>query len=68
MNSIIVKEFVKTVHIEKEVFQCDFRENKPTKLLDVILFTEIFEDITTGQIIKKSVESISCLKIYITKV
>jgi hypothetical protein len=63
METIVDSEGIsKTIEAEKEVFQCDFRENTPTRLLDVILFTEIFEDITSGQIIKKSVESISCLK------
>jgi hypothetical protein len=63
METIVDSEGIsKTIEAEKEVFQCDFRENTPTRLLDVILFTEIFEDVTTGQIIKTNVESISCLK------
>ena len=52
----------KTVEAEKEAFLCTYKQNKPTKLLDVMLFTEIFEKVSSGTVIKKNVESISCLK------
>ncbi len=52
----------KTVEAEKEVFLCDFKQNVPTKLLDVTLFTEIFENMLSGKVLKKSVESVTCLK------
>ena len=49
----------KIVEAEKEVFLCDFRHNIPTKLLDVGLFTEIFEDVADGKVLKKKVEYMS---------
>lgn len=52
----------KTVDAEKEAFLCTFKQNKPTQILDVMLFTEIFEKVPSGTVIKKNVESISCLK------
>ena len=52
----------KTVEAEKEAFLCTYKQNKPTQILDVMLFTEIFEKVSCGTVIKKNVESISCLK------
>ena len=52
----------KTVESEKEVFLCDIKQNVPTKLLDVNLFTEIFEDMSSGKVLKKSIESVTCQK------
>ncbi|MGZ5511448.1 MAG: hypothetical protein ACXWFC_13400 [Nitrososphaeraceae archaeon] len=52
----------KTVEAEKEAFLCTYKQNKPTQILDVMLFTEIFEKVSSGTVIKKNVESISCLK------
>ena len=33
----------KTVEAEKEVFLCTYKQNKSSQILDVMLFTEIFE-------------------------
>jgi hypothetical protein len=52
----------KTVEAEKDVFLCTYKQNKPTQILDEMLFTEIFEKVSSGTVIKKNVESISCLK------
>ena len=52
----------KTVEAEKEAFLCSYKQNKPTQILDVMLFTEVFEKVSSGTVIKKNVESISCLK------
>jgi hypothetical protein len=61
METVVSSEGIaKTVESEKEVFLCDLKQNIPTKLLDVNLFTEIFEDIVNGKVLKKSVESVTC--------
>ena len=39
----------KTVEAEKEAFLCTYKQNKPTQILDVILFTEIFEKFQVEQ-------------------
>jgi len=62
MESVVSPDgVVKTVEAEKEIFLCDIVQNVPTKLLDVNLFTDIFE-LYNGTVLKKSVESITCLK------
>ena len=46
METVVSSEGIaKTVESEIEVFLCDIKQNVPTKLLDVNLFTEIFVDI-----------------------
>ncbi|MDP9305651.1 MAG: hypothetical protein M3O68_04835 [Thermoproteota archaeon] len=53
---------VQTLEAEKEIFLCDFKQNKPTTLLGVTLFTEIFEDILGRYpVLIKTFESVSCL-------
>jgi hypothetical protein len=53
---------VQTIEAEKEIFLCDFKQNRPTTLLGVTLFTEIFEDILGRYpVLIKTFESVSCL-------
>ena len=53
---------VQTVEAEKEIFLCDFKQNKPTTLLGVTLFTELYEDILGKYpVLIKNFESVSCL-------
>jgi len=53
---------VQTIEAEKEIFLCDFKQNKPTTLLGVTLFTTLFEDILgRPPILDKTFESVSCL-------
>jgi len=61
METVVSSQGIaKTVESEKEVFLCDFKQNIPTKLLDVNLFTEIFEDMSKAKVLKKTVESVTC--------
>lgn len=52
---------VKTVEAEKEVFLCDLKQGVPAKSLDVIIFTELFENILTETTVKKNIEVVSCI-------
>ena len=53
---------VQTLEAEKEIFLCDFKQNKPTTLLGVTLFTTVFEDILGRYpVLLKTFESVSCL-------
>ena len=53
---------VQTLEAEKEIFLCDFKQNRPTTLPGVTLFTEILEDILGRYpVLEKRVESVSCL-------
>jgi hypothetical protein len=61
MNTVVVSpSIVKTIEAEKEVFSCD-TPNKPKKTKDVIVFTEILENLSTSTS-KKTFESVICLK------
>ncbi len=53
---------VKTVEAEKEVFLCDLKQGAPTKSLDVIIFTELFENMLSETTIKRNIETVSCIK------
>jgi len=67
MNSINSdKGIIKTVEAEKESFTCKVVGNVPSGfgslgIKDVIIFTEIFDDIGTGKIVKMS-QSATCMK------
>jgi hypothetical protein len=61
MNTVVVSPgIVKTIKAEKEVFFCD-TPNVFKKIKDVILFTEIIENLSTGTS-KKTYEVVTCLK------
>jgi len=61
MNTVVVSPgIVKTIEVEKEVFNCD-TPNKPKITKDVIIFTEILENLSTGTS-EKTFESVTCLK------
>jgi hypothetical protein len=57
---------IKTVESEKEAFQCQVTGNVPRgfgtfAMKDVVIFTEILEDVGTGKIVKLS-QYTSCMK------
>lgn len=56
---------VKTIEAEKEVFNCDTPQT-PTKIKDVIIFTEIFEDLSTQSTVKRTYLSATCVKAILT--
>lgn len=61
MNTVQVSPgIVKTIKAEKEVFFCD-TPNDFKKIKDVIIFTEILENLSTGTT-KKAFEVVTCLK------
>ena len=54
METVVSSAGIENCESEKEVFLCDIKQNVPTKLLDVNLFTEIFEDMSSGKVRKKT--------------
>jgi hypothetical protein len=61
MNTVVFSPgIVKTIKAEKEVFFCD-TPNVFKKIKDVILFTEVIENLSTGKS-KKTSEVVTCLK------
>jgi hypothetical protein len=67
MNSVVIPfeiPFVKTIHVEKEVFACDGTvEAEPKSVwVDVSVYTEILEDASRQEPSQKSFEVITCMK------
>jgi hypothetical protein len=65
MNTVVVPPpsppgTVKTIEVEKEVFNCE-TPNKPKITKDVMIFTEISENLSTGTS-EKTFETVTCLK------
>jgi hypothetical protein len=63
MNTVRVKDVAKTVIIEKEIFRCDTVQGLIDVLVDVTVIGEIFENMTTKEIISKRAEVIACVKL-----
>jgi hypothetical protein len=67
MNSIVILfgiPFVKTIHVEKEVFACDQTVEAEPKsvIVDVSVYTEILEDASRQEPSQKNFEVITCMK------
>ena len=68
MNTIVstdnfTQHLVKTIESEKEVFKCNLDANgNATKLKDVTIFTEIFENLDEMKILTKKLLSTICIK------
>ncbi|MGH9878793.1 MAG: hypothetical protein ACRD5H_14265 [Nitrososphaerales archaeon] len=62
MASVKRGEIVKTVHIEKEIFDCFLTQGNLPVITDVTTYIEIFENITDRKIISTSALVTTCLK------
>jgi len=64
MNTVVDGRIVKTIEAEKEVFECDFDNDVPTTILDVTIFTEIFEEVKSRshEVIAKKFDAAICVK------
>ena len=49
MNTVTKGKIAKTIEAQKEVFECDFSGNDVEKKVDIVLFTEIYEDLNTHE-------------------
>ena len=63
MNTIIFKDIVKTIHVEKEIFKCKTK-NGALVIAMVSLFTELLESMRTQSTLNKTVETVTCVKGY----
>jgi hypothetical protein len=68
MNTVVgkttsAKHYAKTIHREKQVFQCEDL-NSPTTIytVEIAIFAEIFENLDTKSITRKQAEVITCVK------
>ena len=67
MNTVIIGSKVKTIHVEKEVFDCQKEITSPpiyTYIVDVSIYIEILEDLATFPTVapKKTFEAVTCVK------
>jgi hypothetical protein len=61
MNTVIIGSKVKTIHVEKEVFDC---QSPTAYIVDVSIYTEILENLATYPNVasNKTFEAITCVK------
>jgi hypothetical protein len=62
MDTVRSGKIVKTIHAEKEIFECFVIQGNIPVIVDVTTFIEIFEDITTRQVTGTKVLVTTCLK------
>jgi subtilisin len=66
MNTVTGKKgttpVAKTIHVEKESFNCLLLGDGSPVIVDVALFAEIFDNMATKSIMKKQAESVRCMK------
>jgi hypothetical protein len=61
-KSITKGTLVKTVHAEKEIFECKITQGDLPVIVDVTIYTEIYENVTAKKILKASALVTTCLK------
>src|SRR5574341_271907 len=61
MTSVIHKDVVKTVHAEKELFECFLDQGNLPVFADVTTYIEIYENITAAEIIEATAFATTCL-------
>jgi len=62
MNTVRNKNIVKTIHAEKQIFDCTLEQGAIPVIVDVTIIAEIYEDMNTQSIIKKDALTITCIK------
>jgi hypothetical protein len=61
-NTIKKGDVAKTIHAEKEVFDCFTGQGNLEIIVDVTTYIEVFYNITTGEILEASAFATTCLK------
>ncbi|MFY3740716.1 MAG: hypothetical protein HMLIMOIP_001159 [Candidatus Nitrosomirales archaeon] len=62
MNSVRNKDIVKTIHAEKELFLCHLNQGDLHVTVDLTTYLEVYENITSQEIIATNALSTTCLK------
>ena len=60
MDSVRHKNIVKTIETQKQVYLCDLPDNT-LKKVDIVVFTEIYEDINTHEILEVQNHQMRCV-------
>jgi len=66
MNTVRVKDVAKTVIAEKEIFKCDVVQGGQDVIVDVTIYAEIYENMTSKSIIAKQARVVTCVKLDVT--
>ncbi|MFY3739837.1 MAG: hypothetical protein HMLIMOIP_000256 [Candidatus Nitrosomirales archaeon] len=62
MTSIRSNSIIKTIHAEKQVFNCQLPQGSIPVIADVTIIAEIYQDINTKTVLSKQVEVVTCVK------
>ena len=62
MTTVRNGNIVKTIHAEKEIFQCATAQGSLPVTVDITVFGEVYEDISTKSIISKNAFVVTCMK------
>lgn len=61
MNTVNKGKIAKTIETQKEQFLCDFTTSPVIKKVDIVLFTEIYEDLNTQQTLEVQFHVARCV-------
>lgn len=62
MDTVRSKNVILTTHSEKEIFECFTVQGNIEVLIEVTIVAQIYENVTTKDIIRKQVEVINCIR------
>jgi|GEM_PF-2863244 len=62
MNTVRNGNIVKTIHAEKQIFDCSLEQGDIPVIVDVTIFADIYEDMSTKSVISKQVQVATCTK------
>ena len=62
MNTVKAGDVAKTVHAEKEIYDCEIEQGGIDVIVDVTTIAEIYENMTSRSIIRQQAEVITCIK------
>jgi hypothetical protein len=62
MNTVKNKDIVKTIHAEKEIFTCFLNQGNLEVIVDVTTYLEVYENITSQEVIETNAISTTCIK------
>ncbi len=62
MNTVRNRDIVKTIHAEKEVFDCFLNQGNLPVIVDLTTYLEVYENITSQEVLETNAISTTCLK------
>ena len=62
MITVKNKDIVKTIHAEKEIFQCFLEQGSIPVIVDLTTYLEVYENITSQEVIETNAFSTTCIK------